>query len=94
MCPIMQVQLDNYTKNKKKICVCLLVFTSCERNCQGVVYIFLLVGHTHSDIDATFGQWSMNLHEDFSTILLLIIFYIDLHIVPITHMLFKKCQIS
>ena len=32
----------------------------------------LLVGHTHEDIDATFGIWSMNLREnDFPTIPLL-----------------------
>jgi hypothetical protein len=25
--------------------------------------LFLLVGHTHEDIDATFERWSMKLHE-------------------------------
>jgi hypothetical protein len=30
---------------------------------------FLLVGHTYKDIDATFGRWSMKLHEnDYPTI--------------------------
>jgi hypothetical protein len=33
---------------------------------------FLLVGHTHEDIDATFGRWSMKLYEnDYPTLPLL-----------------------
>jgi hypothetical protein len=39
---------------------------------EEVFVSFLLVGHTHEDIDATFGRWSMKLHEnDYSTVLLL-----------------------
>jgi hypothetical protein len=37
---------------------------------EEVFVSFLLVGHTHEDIDATFRRWSMNLREnDFPTIL-------------------------
>jgi hypothetical protein len=40
---------------------------------------FLMVGHTHDDIDASFGRWSMKLHEeDFPTIPLLMKSYMDL----------------
>ena len=43
-----------------------------------------MVGHTHDNIDVSFGCWSMKLHEeDFPTILLLIKLYMDLNIVPI-----------
>ena len=45
---------------------------------------FLMVGHMHDDIDASFGCWSMKLHEeDFSTIPLLLKSYMDLHNVPV-----------
>ena len=50
---------------------------------------FLMVGHTHDDIDALFGRWSMKLHEkDFSTISMLMKSYMDLDNVPvIPHMI-------
>jgi hypothetical protein len=31
---------------------------------EEVFVSFLLVEHTHEDIDATFGRWSMKLHEN------------------------------
>ena len=43
-----------------------------------------MVGHPHNDIDASFGHWSMKLHEeDFPTILLLMKSYMDLDNVPV-----------
>ena len=46
--------------------------------------LFLLVGHTHDDIDASFRQWNMKLHEeDFPTIPLLMKLYMDLDNLPI-----------
>ena len=50
---------------------------------------FLMVGHTHDDIDASFGRWSMKLHEeDFPTIPLLMKLYMDLdHMPVILHMI-------
>ena len=49
----------------------------------------LLLDHTHNDIDASFGQWSMKLREeDFPTIPLLMKLYMDLENVPIiSHMI-------
>ena len=45
---------------------------------------YLLVGHTHDDIDTSFGRWSMDLHEhDYPTIPLLIKSYMDMEKVPI-----------
>ena len=48
-----------------------------------------MAGHTHDDIDASFGRWSMKLHEeDFPTIPLLMKSYMDLDNVPvIPHMI-------
>ena len=45
---------------------------------------FMLVGHTHNDIDALFGRWSMKLREnDYPTIPLLMKSYMDLHEDPV-----------
>jgi hypothetical protein len=50
---------------------------------------FLMVGHTHDNIDASFKRWSMKLHEEnFPTITLLMKSYIDLdHMLIIPHMI-------
>ena len=57
----------------------------------------MLVGHTHDDIDALFGCWSMALHkESFPTIPLLIKSFMKSEAVPtISHLIqevmdFKK----
>ena len=42
-----------------------------------------MVGHTHDNIDASFGQWGRKLHEDFPTIPFLTKMYMDLDNVPI-----------
>ena len=59
------VQWDNCTKTIRIYLICLLVFASCERHIQSVV-VYLLVGQTHNNINASFGWWSMRLHEEFS----------------------------
>ena len=44
---------------------------------------FMLVGHTHDDIDALFGRWSMQLKkENFPTIPSLMKSFMDVHSVP------------
>ena len=50
-----------------------------------------MVGHTHYDIDASFGRWSMKLHEeDLPTIFLLMKSYMDLDNVPVIPHLIEK----
>ena len=48
-----------------------------------------MVGHTHDDIDASFGGWSMKLHEeDFLTIPFLMKLYKDLdNVLVIPHLI-------
>ena len=48
-----------------------------------------MVGHTHDDIHASFGCWSMKLHEeDFPTIPLLMKSYMDLdNVLVIPHLI-------
>ena len=52
---------------------------------------FLMVGHTYNNIDASFGRWSMKLHEeDFSTISFLMKSYMVLdNVLVISHMIEK-----
>jgi hypothetical protein len=51
----------------------------------------MLVGHTHDDIDASFGRWSMKLREsDYATILLLMESYMDLDDTPIIPSLIEE----
>ena len=68
--PILNVQMDNAVndnKNKYVFCFWSLLVAKCIFR---EVYVnFMLVGHTHDDIDALFGRWSMALwKESFPTI--------------------------
>ena len=62
--PILHVQLDNCWKNNKSRYVMsywsLLVAKGIFRETH---VSFLLVGHTHEDIDALFGRWSQDLYR-------------------------------
>jgi hypothetical protein len=71
--PILHVQLDNCWKNNKSRYVfCFWSLLVAKGIFEEVFVSFLLVGHTHEDIDATFGRWSMKLHEnDYPTLPLL-----------------------
>jgi hypothetical protein len=52
---------------------------------------FMLVGHTHDDIDASFGRWSMKLRENnYPTIPLLMKSYMDLDDTPVIPSLIKE----
>jgi hypothetical protein len=68
--PVLNIQLDNaYSDNKNQYVFSffsLLVHKGVFRE----VYVnFLLVGHTHEDIDAMFGRWSRRLRvNDYPTL--------------------------
>lgn len=50
---------------------------------QEVYVNFMLVGHTHDDIDALFGRWSMALkRENFLTVPLLMKSFMEIEVVP------------
>lgn len=52
---------------------------------------YVLVGHTHDDIDASFGRWSMDLcQNDYPTIPLLMKSYMKLEKVPIIPHMIKE----
>jgi hypothetical protein len=71
--PILNVQIDNaVSDNKNKFVFCFWSLLVAKRIFREVYMNFMLVGHTHDDIDALFGRFSMALRkEDFPTIPLL-----------------------
>jgi hypothetical protein len=82
--PILNVQMDNTTGNNKNWFVfcfwSLLVGKAIFRE----VYVnFMLVSHTHDDIDALFGRWSTLLRKDnFPTIPLLMKSFMKVKSIP------------
>ena len=68
--PVLHVQLDNCWKdNKSRYVFCFWSILVAKGVFKELFVSFLLVGHTHEDIDATFGRWSMKLREnDYPTI--------------------------
>ena len=55
----------------------------------------MLVGHTHDDIDALFGRWSMQLKQNnYPTIPLLMKSFMDAEAVPIIPHLIRKYRTS
>ena len=83
--PVLNLQLDNATGDNKNH----FVFAFCSLlTYHGVfqeVYInFLIVGHTHDDIDALFDRWSYKLKgTDYPTLPLLMKSFIDTESRPV-----------
>ena len=82
--PILNVQMDNVVsdnKNRYVFCFWSLLVAKCIFR---EVYVnFMLVGHTHDDIDALFGRWIMTLRkESFPTVPLLMKSFMKNEAVP------------
>ena len=96
--PILNVQMDNATgDNKNHFVFCFWSLLVANKIFREVYVNFMIVGHTHDDIDALFGRWSMALKkESFPTIPLLMKSFMDVEAVPtIPHLIeevpdFKK----
>ena len=78
--PVLHVQLDNCWKdNKSRFVFCFWSLLVARGVFEEVFVSFLLVGHTHEDIDASFGRWSMKLREhDYPTLPSLMESYMNL----------------
>jgi len=78
--PILHVQLDNcWRENKNRYAFCFWSLLVAKRIVREVVVSFMMVGHTHDDIDASFGRWSMVLKEkNHPTLPMLMKSYMDL----------------
>lgn len=82
--PVLHVQMDNaVSDNKNRFVFCFWSLLVAKGIFREVYVNFMLVGHTHDDIDALFGRWSMALKkEDFPTIPLLMKSFMDNEAVP------------
>lgn len=78
--PVLHIQMDNSWKdNKNRYMFCFWSLLVAKRIVKEVVVSFMMVGHTHDDIDASFGRWSMKLREnDYPTLPLLMRSYMDM----------------
>jgi len=55
--PVLHVQLDNcWRENENRYAFCFLSLLVAKRIAKEVVVSFMMVGHTHDDIDASFGR--------------------------------------
>jgi hypothetical protein len=77
--PVLNVQLDNACSNNKNQYVFSFFSLLVQKGVFRKVYInFLLVGHTHEDIDAMFGRSSYRLHaNDYPTLPMLMKSFMD-----------------
>jgi len=68
--PILHMQMDNVTgNNKNRYVFCFWSLLVANKIFLEVFVNFMIVGHTHDNINALFGRWSMLLKkENFSTI--------------------------
>ena len=63
--PILNVQMDNSTNdNKNRFVFCFWSLLVANKIFREVYVNFMIVGHTHDDIDALFGRWSMALKKE------------------------------
>ena len=90
--PILNVQIDNATcDNKNRFVFCFWSLLVSNMILQEVYVNFMIVGHTHDDIDALFKRWSMALKkESFPTILLLMKSFMDVKAVSTIPHLIKE----
>ena len=82
--PNLNVQMDNATgDNKNRYVYAYWSLLVAKRIFREVYVNFMIVGHTHDDIDALFGRWSMLLKkENFPTIPALMKSFMDVESIP------------
>ena len=88
--PVLNVQMDNATGDNKNRYVFSFWSLLVAKHIFREIYVsFMLVGHTHDDIDALFGRWSMQLKkENFPTIPSLMKSFMDVDSIPtISHLI-------
>jgi hypothetical protein len=82
--PILNVQMDNAAgNNKNRFVFCFWSLLVAKGIFREVYVNFMLIGHTHDDIDALFGRWNMALKkENFPTIPLLMKSFMEVESIP------------
>ena len=83
--PVLNLQLDNATgDNKNRFVFALCSLLTYYSVFQEVYINFLIVGHTHNDIDALFDKWSYKLRGiDYPTLPLLMKSFMDIESRPV-----------
>ena len=82
--PILNLQMDNATRdNKNRYVFYFWSLMVAKKNFCEVYVNFMIVGHTHDDINALFGRWSMKLKkENFPIVPLLMKSFMDVESIP------------
>ena len=82
--PILNVQMDNAIGNNKNRYIYAYWSLLVAKRIFHKVYVnFMIVGHTHDDIDALLGRWSMLMKkENFPTIPALMKSFMDVESIP------------
>ena len=90
--PILNVQMDNATGyNKNRYVYTYWSLLVAKRIFREVYVNFMILGHTHDDIDALFGRWNMLLKkENFPTIPALMKSIMDVESAPTIPHLIKE----
>jgi hypothetical protein len=90
--PVLHLQLDNAcSDNKNRHTFCFFSLLVANGMFREVYVNFMLVGHTHDDIDALFGRWSMRLHKhDYPTVPLLMKSFMDGESIPVVPHLIQE----
>ena len=90
--PVLHLQLDNAcSDNKNRYTFCFFSLLVANGVFREVYMNFMLVGHTHKDIDALFGLWSMRLQKhDYPTMPLLMKSFMDGESIPMIPHLIKE----
>jgi hypothetical protein len=94
--PVLNMQLDNACSDNKNRYVFSFFSLLVHKGVFREVYVnFLLVGHTHEDIDAMFGRWSRRLREnDYPTLPMLMKSFMDVETEPVIPHLIEEVLIS
>jgi hypothetical protein len=89
---VLNLQLDNAcSDNKNKYTFCFFSLLVAKDVFREVYVNFMLVGHTHEDIDALFGRWNMRLRKhDYPIVLLLMKSFMDGESIPVIPHLIKE----
>ena len=85
--PVLNLQLDNDSRdNKNRFVFALYLFLTNQSVFQEIYINFLIIGHTHNDIDAPYDKWSYKLREiDYPILPLLMKSFMDMeswHVIP------------
>jgi hypothetical protein len=88
---LVEHKFNCWKDNKSRWIMCFWSLLIVKGVFEEIQVSFMLMDHTHDDIDASFGRWSMKLREnDYLTIPLLMKSYMDLDEDPVSPRLIEE----